>query len=81
MYQKYLQVCFNIRSRKIGVEDDQSFGRLIDDITVFAPVGLYSRYVVSLFMLRGFTSSRLLEKGVLENSFYFPYSSYSFQSD
>ena len=48
MYHKYLQVCFNIRSRKIGVEDDQSFGRLIDDITVFAPVGLYRSYVVNL---------------------------------
>ena len=51
MYHKYLQVCFNIRSRKIGVEDDQSFGRLIDDITVFAPVGLYSSYVACMDML------------------------------
>jgi hypothetical protein len=38
--EKYLQVCLNIRSRKIGMENDQSFGRLIDDIAVFAPVDL-----------------------------------------
>jgi len=34
---------------------DQTFSHLKDDITVFAPVVIYSSYVVALIMLREFS--------------------------